>query len=100
MKSVIKSEKPSGNYYHYGLIILETAAGQARVCGFSASWLGATTLQTAFCKEEQQRQGAEKPYNLACSGVTHSVKLFTKGFFNAFTHSSTLASGLLPVLGL
>jgi hypothetical protein len=30
-------------------IILDSSVGQVRVCVFPASWLGATTTQTAFC---------------------------------------------------
>jgi len=67
-----------------------------RVCGFSVFWQGCsrgfeqcaarlrndlrlqtqmrpareTTRQTAFCKEKQRGQGAEKPRNRVCSGVT------------------------------
>jgi hypothetical protein len=51
-------------------MILETVVGQVRVCVFPAFWLGVTTLQTAFCKEEQQRQGAEKTCNRAGSALT------------------------------
>ncbi len=53
---------------------LETAVGQARVCVFPAFWLGATTLQTAFCEEEQRSQGAGKACNRACSALTQTMK--------------------------
>ena len=60
-------------------IILETVVGQVRVCAFSAFWLGATTLQTAFCKDEgvplehRKRQRVEKARNRTCSALTKTV---------------------------
>lgn len=80
-------------------MILETVVGQARMCGFSASWLGAPTRQTAFCKEKQRRQGAEKPCSLACSGVTLWTKFLTTDIFNPSMYLSIQASGLLLFLG-
>jgi len=86
-------------------MILETVVGQARMCGFSASWLGAPTRQTAFCKEKvvpqegRGRQGAEKLCSLACSSVIFQAKLLTKEIRNVFMHLSIQESGLLPFPG-
>jgi len=56
-------------------MILGAVVGQVRVCVFPAFWLGATTLQTAFCKEKgaplehRKRQRAGKACNRACSAL-------------------------------
>jgi hypothetical protein len=91
--------------HHFTRVTLETAVGQARVCGLLASWPGTTTLQTAFCKEKvvpqegRRRQGAKKPCNLACSGATYPVKALTAIMLEVFMHLSTPTSSLMPFLG-
>lgn len=59
----------------------------------------ASPRQTAFCKETQRRQGAEKLCSLACSAVIFHAKLLTKEIRNVFMHLSIQESGLLPFLG-
>jgi hypothetical protein len=54
-------------------MILETVVGQGQVCIFPVFWLGATTLQAASCKEEQQRQRAGKMCNRPCSALTQKA---------------------------
>jgi hypothetical protein len=70
-----------------------------QVCVCPAFWLGETTLQTAFCKEEQQRQGAGKACNRAGSALTPMVNCLIMKIFNACMCLSKLSSGQLPFLG-
>ena len=56
-------------------IILDSAVGRMLWCIFLAFWLGETTRQTTFCKEEQQRQKAKKVCHNMCSALTFWVDL-------------------------
>lgn len=76
-------------------MILDCSVGQVRVCVFPASWQGATTRQTAFCKEEQRGQGARKTCNRACSVLTQLVKTLTDTMFNMFMELWIQVSGQL-----
>lgn len=80
-------------------MILDSSVGQVRVCVFPDSWLGATTVQTAFCEEEQRSQGAGKACNRACSALTQTVNCLIMKIHNEFMNLSKITSGQLGNLG-
>ena len=80
-------------------MILETAVGRARVCGWRVDWQGATRRMAAPCNEEQRSQAARQPCNRVRSGLTRQVKLVEAA--NAYAHETFQAqsSGQLRFLG-
>jgi len=69
------------------------------VCIFPAFWLGETRTRTAFRYEEQQRQGAEKVCNRACSVLANMVDVVKSMKVNVYAAYQEQESGQLRSLG-
>lgn len=80
-------------------MIVETAVGSARECGYQAGWQGATTRMAGPHKQAKRRRAAWEPCDRAGSGFTQPVRLDFESFSNHHNHLTTQLSGQLPFLG-
>ena len=80
-------------------MILETAVGRIRVCGFRIVWQGAMRRMASPCNEEQRGQASRKPCNRVRSALTYPVKVGVTLKLNIHAVFLAYVSGQLRFLG-